>query len=75
MGVGYAQLVRCADAGLVVDAGDLGDDQARSASCAVSVVLDHAGSGFAGGLRQGTSHSGHHNAVLEFKISDHTGFE
>ena len=75
MSIGDAQLVGGADAGLIVDAGDLGDDQACAAPCAVSVVLDHAGSGFSGGLCQRTSHSRHHDAVLEFKISDHAGFE
>ena len=70
-----AQLVGRADAGLVVDAGDLGDDQACSAFGAVSVVLDHAGAGFAGGLCQGTSHGGHHDAVLELKIANHAGLE
>ena len=75
MGIGNTQLVGRADAGLVVDPGDLRDDQAGAAPGAVSVVLDHAGAGFAGGLRQGTSHGGHDDAVLELKVPDGTGRE
>ena len=73
--IGHAQLIGCSDAGLIVDTSDLGDDQTCSAPRAVRIVLDHAGSGFACGLSQRTSHGGHDNAVLDLQVSDLSGSE
>ena len=75
MSVGHAELVRCTDAGLIINSGDLGNDHAGSASCTVSVILDHAGTGFTGHFRQGTSHSGHDDTVAQFKRTDPAGFK
>ena len=75
MGVGHGELVRCADAGLVIHAGDFGDDQSRAAPCTVGIVFDHARTGFTARFGKGTAHRGHHNAVFQFKIPDLPGLK
>ena len=75
MRVRDAQLIGRAHAGLVVHSRDLRDDQPGTASGAVRVIFDHARAGFPGGLRQGTSHRGHDDAVLQLQGPDLSRFK
>ena len=52
MCIRYAQLVRSADSGLIIDPCDLSDYESCSSSCPVGVILYHPCSRFAGRLCQ-----------------------
>ena len=75
MCVGHAELVRRADTCFIIDSGDLRNDQSCTASCSISVILDHAGAGFTRHFCKGTSHSGHDDTVAQFKRTDPAGFK
>jgi len=75
MGVCHAELVRCTDTCLVVDAGDFRNDQSGTAAGAIGIVFDHARAGFTGHFSQRTSHCRHDNAVADFQVGNLTRSE